>query len=257
MAKVFTNKQPVARGFVNAEDFSQEAHESLSEFNGALGPEQLPMGRFDSTRFVANANIASEVFSSPGGASSAVATRMPTALYAITKSNVTDLTGYDPPDGGAGGLTGILGPAQKTYATNSNDWAPGWNKLSDYIDLGVYLSVPARAGMIKGAAIADIEFYYGDAAVYGLGSALTGANWRYELGVFLDGVLIARSGLFAPRRHTHHLNFSFPSANRRAVIDVRWRGYFDGAGTNQNYSWVSDSAIKFLNTQLWVMNRYR
>ena len=255
MSKVFTQKKVVARGFVQADDINQEAHETMAEFNGALGPEQLPMGRFDGDSFVANENITTLVYTSPGGAQSAVATRMPTATYATTKSNVTDLTGYDPP--GGGGNTGILGPAQKTYATNSNDWAPGWNKLSDYIALGVYLKLPTRDGMVKGAAMVDVEFYYGDASIYGLGSALTGAEWRYELGVFLDGKLIARTGEFGPRRHTHHLNFAFPSANRNSTIDVRWRGKYDGAGTSQAYGWVSDSNIKFLNTSLWVLNRYR
>lgn len=254
MSKVFTTRRPVARGFVQQEDWAQEAHEVLAEFNGALAAEQLPLEDFDHTKFKDNTSADGEVFNTPSGATDATAVRMPTALYATTQSAVTDFNGYTPPSTPG---AGILGPAQKTYATNGNDWAPGWNRLSKYISKGVFLSMPMRDGMVKGCAIADIEFYYGDATVYGLASSLTGSGWRYELGVFLDGNLLARTGMFPPRRHTHTLPFSFPTSTRRSQVDVRWRGIFDGAGSNQDYAWVSDSAIKFLNTSLWAMNRYR
>lgn len=252
--KVFTTRRPVARGFVQQEDWSAEAHEVLGQFNGALSPEQLPLEDFDNTKMKDNTSADGEVYNTTAKATNATALRMPTALYATTQSAVTNFSGYSPPSTPS---AGILGPAQKTYATNSNEWAPGWNKLSKYIDLGVYLSLPMLDGVVKGGAIADIEFYYGDAAVYGLASSLTGANWRYELGVFLDGIIIARTGLFPPRRHTHCLPFSFPAATRRSVIDVRWRGIYDGAGSDKDYAWASDSAIKFTNTSLWCMNRYR
>ena len=254
MSKVFTQRRPVARGFVQQEDWAQEAHEVLGEFNGALSSEQLPLEDFDHTKLKDNTSADGEVYSTPSGATDATALRLPTALYATSQSAVTDFNGYTPPSTPG---AGILGPAQKTFATNSNDWAPGWNRLAKYITKGVYLSMPMLDGVVKGAAIADIEFYYGDATVYGLASSLTGADWRYELGVFLDGTLIARTGLFPPRRHTHCLPFSFPTSTRRSVVDVRWRGIYDGAGSNQDYAWVSDSAIKFLNTSVWAMNRFR
>ncbi len=168
--RVFTQRRPVARGFAQHEDWSQEAHEVLGEFNGALSSEQLPLEDFDHTKLKDNTSADGEVYSTPSGATNATAVRLPTALYARSQSAVTDFNGYTPPSTPG---AGILGPAQKTYATNSNDWAPGWNRLAKYIAPGVYLSIPMLDGVVKGAAIADIEFYYGDATVYGLASAVT------------------------------------------------------------------------------------
>lgn len=255
MSKVFTEHGVEARAFVTADSQNEEAHATAGSFNGSLGSEQLPFGAFDADSFVANASMVSEVYTGPNGSIGAETARMPTAQFASIKSSISDLNGYAPPGGGL--TAGILGPAAKSYATNASDWQPGWNRLSDYVAKGVYLSMPCREGMLKGGASVDVEFYFGDNSVYGIGSGLAGSEWRYELGVFVDGILVARTGEFSPRRHTHHIVFSHPCPGRRVVVDVRWRGKYDGAGTNNGYSWVSDSQIKITNTSLWLMNRSR
>jgi hypothetical protein len=257
MSKTFTQRALLARDFACEEDYNEEARAALAEFNGQLSPEQLPYGTFDATRFTPNLSVDGLAYTEPDGTATGLAVQMPTQFYAVTQSDITDFNGYSPPDPTPLLSTGILGPAQKTYDTNSNDWQPGWNKASDYINKGVYLSIPAREGMLKGCAVADLEFYFGDQSVYGLGSALSGGAWRHEIGVFVDDVLVARSGKMPGRRHSYCLPFAIPVPGRRIIVDVRWRANFDGAGTSLGYAWVSNSSLKITNTILYVRNQYR
>jgi hypothetical protein len=252
--KVFTKRIHTATQYALAEDYNQEARNLQDSFNGGIGGEQLPFAGFSEDKFSQGDDYDGVVATTPAGATGGAGQRLPTQTYAITQSDITDLEGFEP----AGGLThGILGPAAKTYATNSSDWQPGWNRLSEYIDDGVYLQMPVGLGTLKGAAIVDFEFYLGDASAYGLASALAGGNWRHQIGVFVNGVLVARSGKMPCRRHSYCLPFAIPVSAGTVTVDVRWEADYDGAGVGNDYSWVSDTALRVYNTTLWVRNQTR
>tara|TARA_R110002020_G_scaffold48630_2_gene138459 strand:- start:700 stop:1077 length:378 start_codon:yes stop_codon:yes gene_type:complete len=122
---------------------------------------------------------------------------------------------------------------------------------------GVFLRFDARSGVVKGAALVDFEFYLGDASSYGLGAAPTGGQWRWQVGLFVDGVLVARSGRYPPRRHSIHLPFSLEVPTRKIQIDLRWNADYDGAGVANAYSFVADSVLRVYNSTLWIRNQYR
>ena len=254
--KVFTTTKPAARAFVHADDVRDEGRRLARTFNGGLGPEQLPYEAFGSDKFVAPVNIDSTVKTTPAGAATGTASRLMSQSFAITQTAITNLAGFSPPDGGAGNA-GILGPPSASYATNSSTWGPGWNRFSDTMTKGVYLGFDARAGVVKGAALCDFEFYLGDASSYGLGAAPTGGQWKWQVGVFLDGVLVARSGRYSPRRHTIHLPFALAVPTRPVVADVRWLATYDGAGVANAYTFVADTVLRVYNATLWMRNQYR
>lgn len=254
--KVYTTRTATPRAFVDAELLQDEGRRVARTMNGGVGAEQLPYEGFTSSKFSLPVNIDARVDTTPGGASTGTGSTLMSQIFAITQTNITDLEGFDPPDGGVP-KTGILGPPSAEYATNSSAWGPGWNKLSESVSDGVYLRWDSRAGVVKGAALVDFEFYLGDQTNYGLASAPTGDQWRWQVGVFLDGVLLARSGKYPPRRHTVHLPFCLPVPSRSVAIDVRWSATYDGAGTTNNYAFVSDTKLRVYNSTLWIRNVYR
>jgi len=254
--KVFSTYPPAPRAFVDAQLLQDEGRRIARTMNGGVGSEQMPYESISADKFVAPADIDSTVRTTPAGATTATASELASQIFAITQTDIVDLAGFNPPDGGAGN-TGILGPPSASYQTNSSAWGPGWNRLSDTVAEGVYLQWPARAGVVSGALLVDWEFYLGDASSYGLGAAPTGSQWRWQVGVFVDGVLVARSGRYPPRRHTVHLPFTVPVPSRSVVVDVRWQASYDGAGTSNAYSYSADTVLRVYNASLWIRNQYR
>ncbi len=253
--KVFTQRSVNARNFCQAEDYNNESSEIVGEFNGLLAGQQVPYASVTADKFTLGTNLDGSVKTTPAGASNGVAQQKPTQLFAITQTSISDFAGFDFPEFSP--LTNILGPPSKTYATNSTEWGPGWNRYSAFIADGVYLSVPVRTGILKGCALVDFEFYEGEQGHYGAGSGLVGKSWTWEIGVFVDGVLTAKTGPMSPRRHTVCLPFARPVPHRRIEIDVRWRANYDGIGVTGDYSFVSDTALRSYNHTLWIRNQYR
>lgn len=255
--KTFTRRAIEARNFAQAEDYNAEGNAIAGEFNGAIGGQQLPYDSAPPAAFSLGDDLDSAIATTPAGASTGLGQRKPTQTYAITQTAISDFTGFDFPDPSALTSNGILGPPSKTYDTNSSEWGPGWNRYSAFIDKGVFLRLPCKTGILKGIAIVDFEFYYGEASIYGAGSGLEGGGWRWQVGVFVDGVLTAATGKMPPRRHTVCLPFARPVPTRTIEVDVRWLANYDGAGAAQNYAWVSDTVLRSYNHTLWVRNQYR
>ena len=255
--KTFTQRAIGARNFTQAEDYNAEGNAIAGEFNGSIGGQQLPYDSVPAAAFSLGDNLDGTIETTPAGASTGLGQRKPTQTYAITQTAISDFAGFDFPD--TTGLTSnnILGPPSKTYVTNGSEWGPGWNRFSAYIDKGVFLKLPCKTGILKGNAIVDFEFYYGEKSIYGLASGLAGGNWRWQVGVFVDGVLVAATGKMPPRRHTVCLPFAHPVPTRSIEIDVRWLANYDGAGSAQDYAFVADTVLRSYNHTLWVRNQYR
>lgn len=251
--KTFTQRVIDARNFAQSEDYNQEAGPVTATFSGGLQGQQLPYDSVDETVVSLGENLDSVCYTTTGGIANGIAQRKATQTYAITQTLINDFEGFDPPTGGPA-LTGILGPPSYTYATNSSGWGPGWNRYSDVIADGVFLSLPMRRGMLKGCAIVDFEFYLGDLDAYGL-SGLAGGDWRWQIGVFVDGVLTAKTGEMPCRRTTVVLPFATPVPGRRVEVDVRWKANYDGAGQSNSYSYVADTVLRSFNHTLWIRNQ--
>jgi len=243
MSKVYTQQLPVSRDFVKAEDYNEEARNLLAEFNGQLDAQQMPLSSFDATRFSQGADIDASITNGTGQV-------LPSSLYARTTTAITAM------GQSVGATNNILGPPSKVYETGASEWQPGWNALSLYMASGVKLSIPAQEGTLKGTAITDVAFYLGDKANM-VGSGVVGNSWRVEIGVFVDNVLVARTGYQPPKRHSYCLPFAIPVPTRPITIDIRWRGLYDGLGPNAAYYYVSDTNVSIYNSTLWVRNQYR
>lgn len=254
--KIFTQRQVVARDFAQAEDYNDEGRKLAGVFNGGLAGQQLPYASVTDAHASLGDNLDGLVFTTPAGLSTGRAQRKPTQLFAVTQTTINNFTGFAFPGATTNSLTGILGPPSKTYTTNSTEWGPGWNRYSNFIDKGVYLSVPCTTGMLKGIAVVDFEFYAGEQTAYGVGSGIEGAQWRWQVGIFVDDVLTAKTGEMPPRRHTVCLPFARPVPTRRIEVDVRWLATYDGAGVSNPYTYVADTALRSYNHSLYIRNQY-
>ncbi len=254
--KTFTQRAFIDKNFAQSEDYNDEAWAIGAAFNGNLSGEQLPYASVSDPSFSLGDNLDAQVRTTPAGAVNGVCQRKPTQLYAVTQTDISNFTGFSFP-GKDAAWSGILGPPSSTYNTNSSAWGPGWNRFSDQVADGVYLSLPLYGGKLKGCALVDFEFYYGDNDSYGVGSGITGGQWRWRVGVFVDSALVAVSGKLPPRRHSLCLPFAIDAPARRVTVDVRWSANYDGAGSTNNYTYTADTALRSYNHTLWVRNQYR
>lgn len=252
MAKTYTQQLPVSRDFVIAEDYNAEARGVLAEFNGQLDAQQLPMSTWVEDRFTQGDNLDAVIKTTPAGASAGTGQRLPSQTYARTTTAIVAFA----QDVGASGGSDILGPPSKVYATNSSDWQPGWNALSKFVADGVYLKVSCFEGTIKGCAITDIAYYFGEKSNMG-GTGNNGTDQRVDLGVFVDNVLVARTGYQPSKRHTYCLPFAIPVPTRPVTVDLRFRALYSGIVGNNPYYYVSDTNVSIYNSTLWVRNQYR
>lgn len=150
-----------------------------------------------------------------------------------------------------------------------DNWSRGWN---DVAQLSSWESFPmqfeAKEGMLVGCA--TIDWHHGTDIVKVLegGSVLppdvvqAGFQWWTDWGIFVNDVLVARSGNIYPRRHTTQLPFSIPVGSQPVSITVKWMtntGNLKGDGT-----WVVVSPAKPHGTVLdifgitiWTRNQFR
>ena len=252
MAKTWTQRNPKARDFTKAEDYNAEARGIMAQFNGNIGSQQLPMNAFTEDKFDDGDDLDSATATRPDGTAEGTCQRLPSQTYARVSSTLAAFT--------SGNTSTILAPSAAVYDNTTNYWPPGFIPLSNKINKGVYLRVPCQGGILKGCAMVDIEYYLGDKGQYDGGSPGTPVgqtDWRFELAVFVDNILVMRTSMHQCQRHTFALPFAVPVPARDVVVDVRWRAKYNGDGATGQYELVADTSVKFYNTTLWCRNVYR
>jgi hypothetical protein len=169
--------------------------------------------------------------------------------------------------------------AQKCSSSVSlpvSTWSLGWNSFeaagSAGDRTGFVLDFVAQEGMLKGEALIDFEHrqsYYlfhkniggGDAGFI----AKVKDQHTGELGVFVNDVLVARTGpvYIACGRHTYTIPYATPVKSGPVHVDVRWlidyknveqvfsAGVIYNVGVNQIYP------VQVYSRQLWCRNQYR
>jgi hypothetical protein len=143
---------------------------------------------------------------------------------------------------------------------SSDNWRRGWNKLEDYSPFtNVPLEFVAREGMLVGAA--TIDWHHGINRVLASDgdttfTVWTGGNWWTEWGVFVNNLLVARSGEIYPRRHTTSLPFSVPVGSNPVRIDVR---FIANTYADRNDLLLTDPSTLFdvFGVGIWARNQYR
>lgn len=141
-----------------------------------------------------------------------------------------------------------------------DDWTKGWNRLNYNSGWeSYYLDFDAREGMLVGCA--TIDWQHGtDKLLCSTGdppinfSGERGNDWVSEWGVFVNDVLVARTGFIPPKRHTTELPFSIPCGSQNVKIDVRWITTISDYNTTGT---PHGSPFVIFSSDLWVRNVVR
>ena len=122
----------------------------------------------------------------------------------------------------------VAGPWE--WDIGAGEWKIGWNDFADKMGVnGAEINFDAKEGMIKGWATFDIERRGARGTVDGTPTPYGYVNW-FEVGVFVNGVLTARTGKIYPRRLTFDLPFSLPVGNEVIKVELKWRGIEERPG---------------------------
>jgi len=166
----------------------------------------------------------------------------------------------------AGGSTSLdtFGPPSVSYST--------FGQVSPFVDFnnvyarGTFMRVPVREGMLHCEWTGDIEVplllvIYLDNNVSAQISV--GAQWTYNLGLYVDGVLVSHSGELAwGCRKLVHLDCSIPIGEKEVEIEVKWQAKIDRNQyilTDPNFVITSLDVpvLNLFNAQLFCRNQYR
>jgi len=251
MARFYDTRQVLNGGQVKSDDWNAEIAASLSEINGQLDQHQLPLNSFVDTKLV-QPTISTQ-FANVDGTYS---TYMATQSYHQSEWEGADITMlYDD-----NLYTGFY-----------------WIKLQDlqvqFLSAtagtgGGQVTFNSQEGMISGCAVIDWNWFPGEARVT-LGDPpsttrkLYGSESAIEWGVFVDDVLVSKSGFVWPKRLTLNLPFNTPAPSKPVRVDVRFRAQFvdpnaaAGAGVASLSVIDTEQSLKIIGAVLWLRNEYR
>jgi len=244
---MYTSGRVVAKDVIFADPISNEINQAVAELNGGLDGNNMPVVSLTRTKIIP------AVMTTDAGPP-----EQESRVYASQAYYISDQCGGND-------------------TINKDDWQMGWNKfevLSGNSKTGFVLDFEAVEGMIKGEACIDLEhrqsyflFHYkvdGDPVIE-VNAALVKDQHTGELGVFVNDVLVARTGplWIACGRHSYVIPYATPIASGPVHIDVRWMIDFKNIkktftsigiyeiGINQVYP------IQLHSRMLWARNQYR
>lgn len=192
------------------ETFNKNTQKYINEWNGNLNGNNLPVYSVQSPHVKI---LGAPTQITAGAVSGTQATLTTQGYYWKRRSSSFE--------GGTDVWTPIL-----TLDLKTDDWSKGWNRLSYYNGWEAFdLNFDAREGMLVGCA--TIDWQHGTDCLTVTSddlnfAAARGHDWTSEWGVFVNNVLVARSGEIPPKRHTTSLPFSIPCGSQNINIDCRW-----------------------------------
>lgn len=245
MARQYTIGPQLAGDIILIDPQNDEINQTVGELNGSLDQNNMPLDTVDRTRLVAPVQT---VIAGPPAQTSYT---YPSQSYHIAQ--VCNLTVSIP----------------------VSLWSMGWNAFEATNQpqdrSGFVLDFTAQEGMLKGEAVIDFEhrqsyFLFG-ARVENVNTeqALVKDQHTGELGVFVNDVLVARTGpvYIACGRHTYTIPYATPVKSGPVHVDVRWlidykniRKIFT-SGTNYNIGLNQIYPIQVRSRKLWCRNQYR
>ena len=247
MSKTYTEHNFRARDHLTSEDHNSETRNWVSEFNGQLDAQQLPYTSFASTTFTDGIVMDGAFDTKPDGSRQVgVGQINATQAHYSVQSNITADTWERAPDD-APGVT-IMGPPAKSFLSTSGEWSSGINPLSLDIDDGVFMRIPTREGMLRGMAQIDVEYMLVRQTTGGAAGTY-GNDWRWQVFVFVDNLMVATSG---PQP-------AVPVPTKDNVeIDIRWAASFDDPWVaSATVSLDDPGTVNFFNSHIYVRNQAR
>jgi len=244
MSRMFTKGRVVASDVILAEPVSDEINQAVSELNGGLDGNNMPLESLVRAKFL------SPTLTTVAGPPEQVERIYQSQAYYVSEG------------------------CETSSSIIKDDWQMGWNKFESLPGLektGFVLDFESVEGMVKGEACIDMEhrqsyFLFGY-KIEGISStnALVKDQHTGELGVFVNDVLVARTGplWFACGRHSYVIPYAAPVASGPVHVDVRWmidfkniKKLFGGVGTyeigiNQVYP------VQIHARMLWGRNQFR
>jgi len=191
----------------------------------------------------------------------------PSQAIFVTSGTIEDLTGWtrdvtDPP--ATGTTVATFGPPSVSYDT-FGQVSPFVNINNIYIR-GSFMRIPCREGMLHCEWTGDIEvplirILYTDNNQDQ--PASRGADWTYNVGMYVDGVLVSHSGdLPWGCRKLVHLDCSVPIGEKEVEVEVKWQAKID----RNDYRILAEEftitsqmtpTMNVFNMQLMSRNQYR
>lgn len=223
------------------ENLNNNIEKYINEFNGNLNGNNLPMYAVQDDHI----DGPKPVTSISGPITGIKADLQTQGYYTIRRSSSFE--------GGTDVWTPVL-----TLDLKTDDWSKGWNRLNYFSGFSQFgLNFDSTEGMLVGCA--TIDWQHGtDNLLVNLNeinfSSPRGHDWTSEWGVFVNDVLVARTGEIPPKRHTTQLPFSIPCGSQNIKVDVRW------ISTISDYNAGGQphgSTFSVYSAEIWCRNVYR
>jgi hypothetical protein len=243
MSKTWQDIPDHTFGQVKSANLNNNVNKVLTEFNGNLGSNNLPISSLTNINFkdgngTTGFNLSRKYRWEGQGQN----------YHRVKRWNVAE-----------GGLE-VWQPIT-TIDLNTSNWGKNWNPLENYGSFGEnILDFDAKEGMLTGCAVVD--FFHGvDRIVYQDDQDVTfrifyGKDWWTEWGVFVNDTLVAQTGFIYPRRETINLPFKVPVGSQKVKVDLRWKTITsDAIGTN--YIGDPTRPLDIYGAEIWVRNVYR
>jgi hypothetical protein len=252
MARQYTQRAFIGGNLANADDWNSEMNSSVSEINGQLDQNNMPLSTVDDSK-VADPILDVELDTTVISRYLVAHSYMPSQSY-----HVSSLVDDDPTD--------------VTFETSTwapDDWFLGWQRLSqkrltpnfgtNYY-AGAEVQFEAKEGMLVGEILIDASWRQSFRQVNVEGDLVTKErnDGFIEFGAFCNDVCIARSDLqWLGGRFTFVLPFSTPIGSTGCIVDIRFRLIFiNGKEINPIIS-ESIASFKVRDSSIFVRNQYR
>lgn len=245
MAKAFTQIPTNDLQSVRPENFNENFDKYLGEFNGNLDGHNNPVETIREQHFILpNDGNFSDVSGDVLQLGTSYATQ---AYFKTRRSSSFEI------------VSSVFSPIL-TIDLDQDSWSKGFNILTQFTDFEDFpLVFEAKEGMLVGCATIDWEHgtqVFISPVGAGFNERSRGFDWWTEWGVFVNNVLVARSGQIYPRRHTTQIPFAIPCGSQQVVVDVRFITITNR--TNDSPNTTTDSSdFNLFSAEIWCRNEYR
>lgn len=213
MAKTFTKRPLKDFNQVKVESLVDNRDGAIDQFNGNLDSTQL----FQTVKGDYEAPQTALTFSGLVDKQTSI---LPTQTLAFSRRDYRN----------TGGTVTDIWTRINHLNLQTDIWNKGFNEMtvfgSDWSDFP--LSIECEEGILTGEVTVDWE--HGNQGFEVTveddpplsGTRARGMGWYTEWGVFVNNVMVARSGFIYPRRHTTRIPYSVPVGTQLVTIDCRF-----------------------------------
>jgi hypothetical protein len=245
MAKSFTQIPTNDLQAAKPENLNDNLDKYLSEFNGNLDGHNNPVETTREQHFILpNGGTFNDVV----GDVLQLGTSYATQAYFKTRRSSSFEEAF-----------GVFTPLLE-IDLDQDSWSKGFNILTQFTDFEDFpLVFEAKEGMLVGCATIDWEHgtqVFNVAVGDSFNERSRGFDWWTEWGVFVNNVLVARSGQIYPRRHTTQIPFAIPCGSQQITVDVRFITITNRAPGGPSLNTTS-SNFNLFSAEIWCRNEYR